>query len=58
MAEIQRVAIVTGAAGGIGRAMTRALLAAGSRSPALIEIVSRWRRSRRVRVNKQKRPNC
>jgi len=29
MAEIQRVAIVTGAAGGIGRAMTRALLAAG-----------------------------
>jgi 3-hydroxy acid dehydrogenase / malonic semialdehyde reductase len=29
MSEIQRVAIVTGAAGGIGRAMTRALLAAG-----------------------------
>jgi len=29
MAETQRVAIVTGAAGGIGRAMTRALLAAG-----------------------------
>jgi len=29
MAEIQRVAIVTGAASGIGRAMTRALLAAG-----------------------------
>jgi len=27
--EIQRVAIVTGAAGGIGRAMTRALLSAG-----------------------------
>jgi NAD(P)-dependent dehydrogenase (short-subunit alcohol dehydrogenase family) len=29
MPETQRVAIVTGAAGGIGRAMTRALLAAG-----------------------------
>src|SRR6201981_3057788 len=29
MAETQRVAIVTGAAGGIRRAMTRALLAAG-----------------------------
>jgi NADP-dependent 3-hydroxy acid dehydrogenase YdfG len=29
MSEIQRVAIVTGAAGGIGRAMTRALLAGG-----------------------------
>jgi NAD(P)-dependent dehydrogenase (short-subunit alcohol dehydrogenase family) len=29
VAESQRVAIVTGAAGGIGRAMTRALLAAG-----------------------------
>jgi NAD(P)-dependent dehydrogenase (short-subunit alcohol dehydrogenase family) len=31
MAETQRVAIVTGAAGGIGRAMTRALLAASIR---------------------------
>src|SRR5271166_5323215 len=31
MSEIQRVAIVTGAAGGIGRAMTRGLLAAGIR---------------------------
>jgi 3-hydroxy acid dehydrogenase/malonic semialdehyde reductase len=31
MAEIRRVAIVTGAAGGIGRVMTRALLAAGIR---------------------------
>jgi NAD(P)-dependent dehydrogenase (short-subunit alcohol dehydrogenase family) len=31
MTEIQRVAIVTGAAGGIGKAMTRALLAAGIR---------------------------
>ena len=31
MAETQRVAILTGAAGGIGRAMTRALLAAGIR---------------------------
>jgi NAD(P)-dependent dehydrogenase (short-subunit alcohol dehydrogenase family) len=29
MAETRRVAIVTGAAGGIGRAMTRALLTAG-----------------------------
>src|SRR5712691_6857889 len=29
MSEIQRVAIVTGAAGGIGKAMTRGLLAAG-----------------------------
>ena len=31
MTEAQRVAIVTGAAGGIGRAMTRGLLAAGIR---------------------------
>jgi NAD(P)-dependent dehydrogenase (short-subunit alcohol dehydrogenase family) len=31
VAETQRVAILTGAAGGIGRAMTRALLAAGIR---------------------------
>ena len=31
MAETRRVAIVTGAAGGIGRAMTRGLLAAGIR---------------------------
>jgi NAD(P)-dependent dehydrogenase (short-subunit alcohol dehydrogenase family) len=31
MAETQRVAIVTGAAGGIGRAMVRGLLAAGTR---------------------------
>jgi 3-oxoacyl-[acyl-carrier protein] reductase len=31
MAETQRVAIVTGAAGGIGRAMVRGLLAAGIR---------------------------
>jgi NAD(P)-dependent dehydrogenase (short-subunit alcohol dehydrogenase family) len=31
MAETQGVAIVTGAAGGIGRAMTRALLAPGIR---------------------------
>ena len=31
MTETQRVAIVTGAAGGIGRAMTRGLLASGIR---------------------------
>jgi NADP-dependent 3-hydroxy acid dehydrogenase YdfG len=31
MAEIRRVAIVTGAAGGIGRAMVQGLLAAGIR---------------------------
>ena len=31
MSETQRVAIVTGAAGGIGRAMVRGLLAAGIR---------------------------
>jgi NADP-dependent 3-hydroxy acid dehydrogenase YdfG len=31
MTETQRVAILTGAAGGIGRAMTRALLSAGIR---------------------------
>jgi hypothetical protein len=38
MAEIQRVAIVTGAAGGIGRAMTRALLAV--MAPPLVWLVS------------------
>jgi NADP-dependent 3-hydroxy acid dehydrogenase YdfG len=31
MSEIQRVAIMTGAAGGIGRAITRGLLASGIR---------------------------
>jgi NAD(P)-dependent dehydrogenase (short-subunit alcohol dehydrogenase family) len=31
MSDTQRVAIVTGAAGGIGRAMTQGLLAAGTR---------------------------
>jgi len=31
MTKTERVAIVTGAAGGIGRAMTRGLLAAGIR---------------------------
>jgi len=35
MTETQRVAIVTGAAGGIGRAMTRALLAEGIRVAAV-----------------------
>ena len=35
MAQIQRVAIVTGAAGGIGRAMVRGLLAAGIRVAAV-----------------------
>ena len=35
MSESQRVAIVTGAAGGIGRAMTRGLLAAGIRVAAV-----------------------
>jgi NAD(P)-dependent dehydrogenase (short-subunit alcohol dehydrogenase family) len=35
MAETQRVAVVTGAAGGIGRAMTRALVAAGIRVAAV-----------------------
>jgi NAD(P)-dependent dehydrogenase (short-subunit alcohol dehydrogenase family) len=35
MAETQRVAIVTGAAGGIGRAMVRGLLAAGIRVAAV-----------------------
>jgi NAD(P)-dependent dehydrogenase (short-subunit alcohol dehydrogenase family) len=35
MAEIERVAIVTGAAGGIGRAMVQGLLAAGTGSLVL-----------------------
>ena len=35
MAETQRVAIIAGAAGAIGRAMTRALLAAGIRVAGL-----------------------
>ena len=41
MAEIERVAIVTGAAGGIGRAMVQGLLAAGTGSLVLIAIESR-----------------
>src|SRR5438445_11768556 len=46
MTETQRVAIVTGAAGGIGRAMTRGLLAAGigvagvDRDPEPLEALS------------------
>ena len=35
MSDTQRVAIVTGAAGGIGRAMTQGLLAAGTRVSAV-----------------------
>jgi NAD(P)-dependent dehydrogenase (short-subunit alcohol dehydrogenase family) len=41
MSETQRVAIVTGAAGGIGRAMTRGLLAAGIRVAGVDRDVSR-----------------
>ena len=36
MNETQRVAIVTGAAGGIGRAMTSGLLAAGNRVAGVV----------------------
>jgi len=41
MSEIRRVAVVTGAAGGIGRAMTRGLLQPAFESPGSIEIISR-----------------
>jgi hypothetical protein len=52
MAEIERVAIVTGAAGGIGRAMVRGLWRQGSGSLALIAIESRLRRLRRARASR------
>ena len=58
MTESQRVAIVTGAAGGIGRAMVQGLLSAGIRVAGVDRDQSRWKRSRRVRVNKERRPNC
>ena len=58
MTENQRVAIVTGAAGGIGRAMTRALLAAGIRVAGVDRDREPLEGSRQVRVNKEKRPNC
>ena len=44
MAETQSVAIMTGAASGIGRVMTRALLAAGIRIVGVDRDVSRQRR--------------
>jgi len=56
MTETQRVAIVTGAAGGIGTAMVRGLLAAGIRVAGVNHAVSRWRGSRRTRVSKTRRP--
>ena len=39
MSETQRVAIVTGAAGGIGRAMTKGLLTAGIRVASVVTTV-------------------
>jgi len=58
MSEAQRVAIVTGAGGGIGGAMTRGLLAEGSESPGSIATVIRWKRSRRARASRETPPNC
>ena len=56
MTEIQRVAILTGAAGGIGRGMTRALLAAGIGVAGIDR--DRERPSRRARVSKARQPIC
>jgi NAD(P)-dependent dehydrogenase (short-subunit alcohol dehydrogenase family) len=59
MTENLRVAIVTGAAGGIGRAMTRALRwRQASGSPASIATESPWGALAQARVSKEKRPNC
>ena len=53
MAETQRVAIVTGAAGGIGKAMMRACWQQASRSPVSIAIASLWKHLLQPRVNRE-----
>ena len=58
MSEIQRVAIVTGAAGGIGRAMTQGLLAAGIRVAGSIATVGRSRHLWQAHVSRERRPTC
>jgi NADP-dependent 3-hydroxy acid dehydrogenase YdfG len=57
MSETQRVAVVTGAAGGIGRAMTNGLLTAGirvagvDRDPEPLEALAASARRRTRRTN-------
>jgi NAD(P)-dependent dehydrogenase (short-subunit alcohol dehydrogenase family) len=57
MSDTQRVAIVTGAADGVGRAMTRGLLA-GIRVAGSIATVSRSRPLWQAHVSRERRPNC
>jgi NAD(P)-dependent dehydrogenase (short-subunit alcohol dehydrogenase family) len=58
MTETQRVAIVTGAAGGIGRAMTRGLLAAGIRVAAVDRDREPLEALAAEHESKGSRPNC
>jgi NAD(P)-dependent dehydrogenase (short-subunit alcohol dehydrogenase family) len=58
MSDTQGVAIATGAADGVGRAMTRGLLAAGIRVAGSIATVGRSRPLWQAHVSRERRPNC
>jgi NAD(P)-dependent dehydrogenase (short-subunit alcohol dehydrogenase family) len=58
MSETQRVAIVTGAAGGIGRAMTRGLLAAGIRVAGVDRDREPLEALAASTMSRARRPNC
>ena len=58
MAETQRVAIVTGAAGGIGRAMTSGMLAAGIRVAGVDRDREPLEVLRQAPMSRARRTNC